>query len=83
MTTEALPSTLVAATVVRKAKPLAWLVRSAASSRGNRDDASEQERHQDDVGDRPRSRRARSASQPMSCWAAPTATMPVAMTMAK
>ena len=31
---EALPRTLVAATVVRKAKPLAWLVMSAASSSG-------------------------------------------------
>ena len=30
---DALPSTLVAATAVRKAKPLAWLVRSAMSSR--------------------------------------------------
>ena len=32
MTADALPSTLVAATVVRKAKPLAWLVMSAARS---------------------------------------------------
>ena len=51
MTTDAAPSTLVPATVVRKAKPLAWFVTSAANRRAVADGPQHEQHGEHDVGD--------------------------------